>query len=184
MEQQKEQLQSCSKMYTAWPKSSWAIFLRCQQINVQTQVLRSFSAFAVDAFLSLSARQNCPKGAVTHLWQGPRLAKVRAGSSLEQLLSPLHTLSQQPTMAQLLGKLTGKTAFYFARFIRWCPLWEWACLAKLCPIRGLGQKFFFWKELLIQYRYCKSRNINQFRKKKKKKLYMLMIKTINTDHIN
>lgn len=57
----------------------------------------------------------------------------------------------------------------------------------VCPSRVWfvvwGKKFFFWEELSIQYHYCKSRNTNQLKKKKRVRiLYMLMIKTINSDH--
>lgn len=77
----KEQLQCCSKMHTTWPKSSWAIFLRCQQTNVQTQVLGSFSALAVDTFLS-PCQTKLPQGSSDTLMAGPWQAKPGLGALL------------------------------------------------------------------------------------------------------
>lgn len=83
MEQQKEQLQCCSKMRTTWPKSSWAIFLRCQQTNAQTQVLRSFSAFAVDDFSLPLPDKTAPR----EQWHTYGRALDRQKSGLGALLS-------------------------------------------------------------------------------------------------
>lgn len=83
MEQQKEQLQCCSKMCTTWPKSSWAIFLRCQQTNVHTQVLRSFSAFAVDDFSFPLPDKTAPR----EQWHTYGRALDRQKSGLGALLS-------------------------------------------------------------------------------------------------
>lgn len=91
-------------------------------------------------FFFPSARQNCPKGAVTHLWQGPRQAEVRAGSSPEQLLSLCTPWASSQWWHNCLRN-SGNAAFYSARPIKWSPLWkEWACQSKLCLICGVGKK--------------------------------------------